>query len=148
MGERNEAGAISLAIDDIFATAAATSSDAYTFRVDMVEIYNEELRDLLAPVAAKQKQAHSLQIKVRRRRTLIFLLPVPHACVPCAWCNEPGLLSALTKFAGRKAWLENSHAVWSSCMREHTCSEVRPRALPSTSPQYSMIRLTSDVSGL
>ena len=33
-------------------------------QVDMVEIYNEELRDLLAPVKAKHKKQQSLQIKV------------------------------------------------------------------------------------
>lgn len=30
----------------------------------MVEIYNEDLRDLLAPLAGKQKKAQVLQIKV------------------------------------------------------------------------------------
>lgn len=30
----------------------------------MVEIYNEDLRDLLAPLAGKQKKAQLLQIKV------------------------------------------------------------------------------------
>ncbi|KAL0030610.1 hypothetical protein WJX79_009472 [Trebouxia sp. C0005] len=63
MGERHEAGAIALAIDDIFATTAAAPADQFAFRVDMVEIYNEELRDLLAPVNAKQKKQQSLQIK-------------------------------------------------------------------------------------
>lgn len=33
-------------------------------QVDMVEIYNEDLRDLLAPLAGKQKKAQVLQIKV------------------------------------------------------------------------------------
>lgn len=36
----------------------------------MVEIYNEELRDLLAPVNAKQKKQQSLQIKVWPYETL------------------------------------------------------------------------------
>ena len=36
----------------------------------MVEIYNEELRDLLAPVNAKQKKQQSLQIKVWPNETL------------------------------------------------------------------------------
>ncbi|KAL0017954.1 hypothetical protein WJX77_004210 [Trebouxia sp. C0004] len=63
MGERHEAGAIALAIDDIFATTAAAPADQFAFRVDMVEIYNEELRDLLAPINAKQKKQQSLQIK-------------------------------------------------------------------------------------
>ena len=36
----------------------------------MVEIYNEELRDLLAPVNAKQKKQQSLQIKVQPNETL------------------------------------------------------------------------------
>lgn len=35
----------------------------------MVEIYNEELRDLLAPVNAKQKKQQSLQIKVQPNET-------------------------------------------------------------------------------
>ncbi len=39
-------------------------------QVDMVEIYNEELRDLLAPVNAKQKKQQSLQIKVWPNETL------------------------------------------------------------------------------
>jgi len=33
MGERHEAGAIALAIDDIFATTAAAPSDQFAFRV-------------------------------------------------------------------------------------------------------------------
>lgn len=33
----------------------------------MVEIYNEELRDLLAPINGKQRKQQSLQIKVRTR---------------------------------------------------------------------------------
>ena len=36
-------------------------------QVDMVEIYNEELRDLLAPINGKQRKQQSLQIKVRKR---------------------------------------------------------------------------------
>ncbi|KAL0046363.1 hypothetical protein WJX82_010363 [Trebouxia sp. C0006] len=63
MGERHKAGAIALAIDDIFATTAAAPADLFAFRVDMVEIYNEDLRDLLAPVNAKHKKQQSLQIK-------------------------------------------------------------------------------------
>ena len=38
-----------------------------TVQVDMVEIYNEELRDLLAPINGKQRKQQSLQIKVRTR---------------------------------------------------------------------------------
>ena len=38
-------------------------------QVDMVEIYNEELRDLLAPVNVKQKKQQSLQIKVQPNET-------------------------------------------------------------------------------
>ena len=40
----------------------------------MVEIYNEELRDLLAPVNAKQKKQQSLQIKVQPNETA----QIPH----------------------------------------------------------------------
>ncbi len=43
----------------------------------MVEIYNEELRDLLAPVNAKQKKQQSLQIKVWPHETLtIYTLSI------------------------------------------------------------------------
>lgn len=42
----------------------------FLVQVDMVEIYNEELRDLLAPINAKQKKQHSLQIKVWSNKTL------------------------------------------------------------------------------
>ena len=40
----------------------------------MVEIYNEELRDLLAPLSGKQKKQQSLQIKVCCE---------PSACISC-----------------------------------------------------------------
>jgi len=42
-------------------------------QVDMVEIYNEELRDLLAPVNAKQKKQQSLQIKVQPNETHTYM---------------------------------------------------------------------------
>lgn len=39
MGERNEPGAISLAIDDLFAFTAAASGDAYSFKVDLTYMH-------------------------------------------------------------------------------------------------------------
>ena len=120
MGERNEAGAISLAIDDIFATAAASSGDTYTFTVDMVEIYNEELRDLLAPVAAKQKQAQSLQIKVRKHSKLNF--PAASASYTCGLCLMQCAKYACSFETSQQAAMAcaaYSHALWCPCM---TCA--------------------------
>ena len=42
MGERHEAGAIALAIDDIFATTAAAPADQFAFRVIMRNASNSQ----------------------------------------------------------------------------------------------------------
>ena len=63
-----------------------TSNAAPAFQVDMLELYNEELRDLLAP-ALDRRRKQSLQIQVG-------------CCLPRAGqhgrCPQPGRRSAIT----------------------------------------------------
>eukprot|EP00891_Asterochloris_glomerata_P000379 jgi/Astpho2/379/e_gw1.00010.128.1_t len=62
MGAKEHPGVISLAIDDLFAAVEPLPADACRLKVDMLELYNEELRDLLAP-ALDRRRKQSLQIQ-------------------------------------------------------------------------------------
>jgi Kinesin motor domain len=66
LGSGSEAGIISLAADELF-SAIQLNAGAYHFKVVMLELYNEDLRDLLAvPEASTPHRAPpKLQIQVR-----------------------------------------------------------------------------------
>lgn len=67
LGSGSEAGIIALAAADLFSEVHMNRA-AYRVKVAMLELYNEELRDLLAvqEPAALHKRAPKLQIQVRQ----------------------------------------------------------------------------------
>ncbi|KAK9802878.1 hypothetical protein WJX72_011447 [[Myrmecia] bisecta] len=62
MGHRNDPGVIAMAIDGIFAVLGS-AVDEYSMKVDMLEIYNEDLRDLLAEPTEHLSKCRQLHIK-------------------------------------------------------------------------------------
>ena len=64
LGTQDNPGVLMLAINDIFRqVSAASASNDYTLKVGMLEIYNEELRDLLVPPINRWHAGERLQIK-------------------------------------------------------------------------------------
>ena len=64
LGTQDNPGMLMLAINDIFnQISSSTSAFEYTLKVGMLEIYNEELRDLLAPPQNRWHAGERLQIK-------------------------------------------------------------------------------------
>lgn len=61
MGERHEPGAIALAIDDIFATAAAAPSDQFAFKVHQT---HHQHKTLLQRQQLLQKQFKLLVLMI------------------------------------------------------------------------------------
>ncbi|KAI8341784.1 P-loop containing nucleoside triphosphate hydrolase protein [Chlamydoabsidia padenii] len=77
MGTESEPGIIPRAVDEVFSYIKTTMNNEFLLRVSYLEIYNETIRDLLAP------ENDNLKIHENKQRG-IYVAPVVEEVVTCA----------------------------------------------------------------